>query len=62
MKTTILAAATALTLAFSFAPSFAAEHRGNSDSGSNIENQCDNILANRQGHAQGDVRYCEQHQ
>ena len=63
MKNTIFAAVAALTLAIAAAPAFAANHGGNnqgaarSDS-SNIQSQCDNILANPAGYASGDVRAC----
>ena len=58
MRKYLIAAATVVTLAMTAAPSFA-EDRG--DGGSNVENQCDNILASKAGHSQADVRYCESH-
>ena len=61
MKTTILAAAAALAL-LAAAPAFAANNGGHNGGGpgrgSNIEDQCDNILANPTGYAAADVRLC----
>src|SRR5512146_3289253 len=63
MKNTVLAAAAALVLALSVAPTFAAERTGDNDRGgsSNVATQCDNILASKEGHSPADVRYCENH-
>jgi hypothetical protein len=58
MRKYLIAAAAVVTLAMSAAPSFAVD-RG--DSGSNVDNQCYNILASKDGHPQADVRYCENH-
>ena len=60
MKKTAFGAVAAFALVIIAAPGFAGERNaGIGDSGSNIENQCDNILASKDGHAPGAVRYCE---
>ena len=59
MKTTILAAAAALTLALGAAQAFAASQQGAShDSGTNVYNRCAAILADAQSNAKSDVEYC----
>jgi hypothetical protein len=67
MKNTILAATAALALALSVGAGFAAERAGNAagnngDSSSSVANHCASILADRSGHAQADVQYCEAQQ
>jgi hypothetical protein len=60
MKTTILAAATALTLVVGFAQAFATERNGaqSQTQSSNVYDRCASILANPEGYAAADVKYC----
>jgi hypothetical protein len=61
MKNTILAATAALALALSVGAGFAAERSTDNNSSSGVQNQCDSILASKEGHSSADVRYCENH-
>ena len=57
MRNLILAAVTVFAIASSAAPGMAADREHN-DSSSNVESQCDNILANKNGHSGHDTQYC----
>jgi hypothetical protein len=64
MHTTVLAAAAALVLVLGPASGFAAGHANGShqqaerSESSNVDGQCDNILANPAGHSAADLAYC----
>lgn len=57
MRNLILAAVTVFAIASSAAPGMAADREHN-DSSSNVQSQCDNILANKHGHSNQDVQFC----
>ena len=60
MKTTILAAATALTLVVGFAQAFAADRNATQQSqGTGVFDRCASILANPEAYAPADVKYCK---